>query len=221
MQKLSLLTPVLFTAAALAQTAAPKPASPAPQSTPPSSAQTGAQLTPGHSTPAHPLTVAQAHEIAALTGTDKVKPRLIESVMSYTQRSFPPFVPADVREDVKTSLDKLDVDSSTTATYQKYLSTEDATQIISFYKTPAGKNLLDVTPALTSEIQQTALKQAQTTFQAVMERHKAEIETAEKNYQAQHPAPSLGAPGPTGGGSTPGASSPSSSGPSTTPKKPQ
>lgn len=233
MQKFSLLTPVFFSAAVLAQTAAPKPASPAPQSAPPSSAQTGAQLTPGRSTPAHPLTTAQAHEIASLTGTDKVKPRLIDQVMSYTERAFPPFVPADVREDVKSSLEKLDIDSSTTATYQKYLSTEDAAQIINFYKTPAGKNLLEVTPALSGEIQQTALKQAQTTFQAVMERHKAEIETAEKTYQAQHPAPSLGAPGSAGSGSSSGSpgtgaskpsgssSSPADSGASTAPKKPQ
>ena len=213
----------LFASTALAQTAA----SPATQSGSPStSAQSGAAAAPAHTAPAHPLTAAQAHEISALTGTDKVKPRLIESIMSYTQRAFPPFVPADVREDVKTSLDKLDIDSSTTTTYQKYLSTEDATKIIDFYKTPAGKNLLEVTPALTQEIQQNALKQAQGTFQAVMERHKTEIETAEKTYQAQHPAPSLGGSGPGSSGAgtaapRPGSSGPSGSGSSATPKKPQ
>ncbi len=205
MQKFSLVVPVFLASAALAQTAPKAAATPAQSS--PSAA--GAQAAPpSHPAPAHPLTAAQAHEISSLTGTDKVKPRLIDSIMSYTQRAFPPFIPSDVREDVKSSLDKLDVDSSTTATYQKYLSTEDAAQIIGFYKTPAGKNLLEVTPALTQEVQQNALKQAQTTFQAVMERHKTEIETAEKTYQQQHPAPSLGGPGagPGSGPAGPGAS---------------
>ncbi len=221
MHKLPLCT-LLFASSALGQTAAPKPTSPTPQSAPPSSAQTGASLTPSRPAPAHPLTVAQAHEIASLTGTDKVKPRLIESVMNYTQSAFPPFVPADVRADVKSSLDKLDIDSSTTATYQKYLSTEDAANIINFYKTPAGKNLVEVTQALSQEIQQTALAHAKSTFQAVMERHKAEIEIAQKNYQAQHPAPTLGAPGPAGASpSGTGPSNSSGAGSSAAPKKPQ
>ena len=84
-----------------------------------------------------------------------------------------------------------------------------------------------MTPALTQEVQQNALKQAQTTFQAVMERHKTEIETAEKTYQQQHPTPSLGGPGASGsgapGGPAPksGASGTGSSTGSSTPKKPQ
>lgn len=165
--------------------------------------------------PAHPVTTAQAREIMQLTGTDQVKSKLIENVMQYTQRAFPPFVPNDVREDVHTSLEKMDVETPTVAIYQKYLSTEDAEKTIEFYKTPAGKNLVLVTPMVMGEIQQAALKQGQQTFQAVMERHKTEIEAAQKTYEQQHPSvapPTLGPPATPG---TPGNST--APGKSTTP----
>ena len=129
----------------------------------------------------------------------------------------------------------MDVDTPSVAIYQKYLSTEDAAKIIEFYKTPAGKNYVEAQPALVNELQQSTLKQGQQTFQAAMERHKTEIEAAEKKYQADHPAPSLGGPqgpAPTTGGAAPKSSAPStgssapkssapSGGSSSTPHKPQ
>ncbi len=146
-----------------------------------------------------------------LTGTDQVKSRLVENILAYFQRAFPPFVPQDVKDDLKTSLDKMDIDTPTVATYQKYMSTEDAEKTIEFYKTPAGKDLLQVTPILLSEVQQAALKNGQDTARAVIERHKTEIEAAQKTYEAQHPNPNA----PTLGPGAPG------SAPSTTPRKPQ
>jgi hypothetical protein len=151
--------------------------------------------------PAHPLTAVQAHELMRLTGTDQIKTRLVENIMTYFEQRFPPFVPADVKTDLRTSLDKMDIDTPTVATYQRYLSTEDAEKTIEFYRTPAGKDLLNVTPKLLSEIQQAALKQGQDTSRAVIERHKTEIEAAQKTYEQQHPAsgapPTLGPTAPT------------------------
>ncbi len=202
---------LLLALPALAQTASPVQGPPPPQ------AMAAKQ---GPPPPAHPLTAAQAHELMQLTGTDKIKQHLVDNVMAYTQRAFPPFVPADVRTDVETSLEKMDVETPTVATYQRYLSTEDAGKIIDFYKTPAGKDLLATTPPLMSELQQATLKQGQATFQSVMERHKTEIEAAEKTYQAEHKQPTLGGPlGPTA--PTPGAHGSTSPGGSTAPKKPQ
>ncbi len=217
MQKrvLGAAAPFFLSLAVLAQTApASKPVPPMPMA----GAKAG-QPPP----PAHPLTAAQAREIMQLTGTDQVKNKLIENVMQYTQRAFPPFVPNNVREDVHSSLEKMDVETPTIAIYQKYLSTEDAEKAIEFYKTPAGKDLVAATPLVMGEIQQSALKQGQQTFQAVMERHKTEIEAAQKTYEQQHPAtppPTMGPPATPG---TPGNST--APGKSTTPaapsKKPQ
>ena len=158
--------------------------------------------------PAHPITTAQAHEMMQLTGTDKIKSRLVENITHYFQERFPPFIPEDVKTDLHTSLEKMDVDTGTIAIYQRYLSTEDATKIIAFYKTPAGKDLLEATPKLLGEVQQSALKQGQQTVSTVIERHKAEIQAAQKAYEAKQQKaapPSLGPPTPGAGGAKPGA----------------
>lgn len=189
MHKLALgvAAPFLLAVTVMAQSPAAKPVPPMP--------------TPGGpnqpAPPAHPLTAIQAHELMKLTGTDQIKTRLVENIMSYFQQRFPPFIPADVRTDLQASLDKMDIDTPTVATYQRYLSTEDAAKAIEFYRTPAGKDLLAVTPVMMGDIQKSALQNGQDTARAVIERHKTEIEAAQKAYQAQHPqpsAPTLGAP---------------------------
>jgi hypothetical protein len=198
LRKLALgaVAPFLLAVTVMAQTGTTSTAKPATKPVPPLPTAAGPnQPTP----PAHPLTAIQAHELMKLTGTDQIKTRLVENIMAYFQRAFPPFVPADVRTDLQTSLNKMDIDTPTVATYQKYLSTEDATQVIAFYRTTAGKHLLEVTPLMMGEIQKSALANGQETARAVIERHKAEIEAAQKAYEAQHPrpsAPTLGAPTP-------------------------
>jgi hypothetical protein len=187
--------PFLFAISVMAQAPAAHPAQ-----TPAATAKPA-----GPPAPAHPLTAVQAHELMRLTGTDQIKTRLVENIMTYFEQRFPPFVPADVKTDLRTSLDKMDIETPTVATYQRYVSTEDAEKTIEFYKTPAGKDLLSVTPVLLGEIQQTALKQGQDTSRAVIERHKTEIEAAQKTYEQQHPAP--GAP-PTLGPTAPTPKSP-------------
>ncbi len=200
---LSAAAPFVLALAATAQTPAAKPSSPPPLPTPGSAAKPN-QPPP----PAHPITTEQAHELMQLTGTDKIKARLIDNVNAYEQR-FPPFVPQDVKDDIHTSFEKLDIEAQTVAIYQRYLSTEDAAKIIEFDKTPAGKNLIAVTPAMMGEIQQNANKQATQTLQATIERHKPEIEAAQKSYEAAHPAPTLGAPG---AGASPGGKAAGSTG---------
>lgn len=186
--------PFLFATCMVAQTAArPMPQSP---SHPPAAAAGEAGQPP---MPAHPLTLTQAHEIMRLTGTDQIKERLVDSIMNYFQERLPPFIPQDVKTDLHDSLEKMDVDTPTVAIYQRYLSTEDATKIIAFYETPAGKRLLAATPPMMQEIQRAALKDGQDTSRAVLERHKAEMEAAQKTWEAQHEpkAPTLGPGAPT------------------------
>jgi hypothetical protein len=184
---LGALAPFVFAATLVAQTAHPATA---PQ-TPGSTAQAGAPPAP-----LHPITTVQVHELMHLTGTDMLKDRLVDNILSYFQRVFPPFIPQDVRDDLKSSLNKMDVDTSTVAVYKRYLSTEDATKIIAFYSTPAGKALLKVDPLILGDIQHAALEQGQATVKEVIERHKAEIQAAQKTYEDQHKsaAPSLGPP---------------------------
>ena len=201
---LGFATPLFLAGTLVAQTAAkPAATTPGPSST---AAKPAA--------PAHPITAAQAHELMQLTGTAQVKDHLIENIMGYFKQAFPPFVPADVSTDLRSSLEKMDIEAPTVATYQRYLSTEDADKVIEFYKTPAGKDFLKSNPLILNEIQQQALKSGHDTAQAVLERHKTEIETAQKAYQQQH---SPAAP-PTLGPGAPSGSAPSGT---STPKQPQ
>lgn len=170
-----LAVPMLAQTPATHQSMPMKPASPAAAATPGTPAP-----------PAHPLTAEQAHQIMKLTGTDQLKDRLIDNMMAFFAQRFPPFIPADVKTDLHDSLEKMNLDTPTVATYQKYISTEDATKIIEFYETPAGKRMLAATPPLMQELQHNAMQTGQDTARGVLEKHKAEIEAAQKQYESQH-----------------------------------
>lgn len=171
--------------------------------------------------PAHPLTDVQAHEMLKITGADKIKPELTEGLTNYFHNSLP-FAPKDVTDDLDQSLAKLDVETQVIAIYKQHISTEEAESIIAFYKTPAGKHMIDALPEILQQSQQTGMQLARKTAQEVVTRHRPEIEAAAKQYQAEHapkPAPSLNAPASPNAPATPGtAPAPK---PATPPQQPQ
>jgi len=181
---------------------APKP--PAASSNPAASAP-GAE--PEAAPPAHPLTDAQAHQMLDLTGANKIKGQLTSGYINYLHNSMP-FLPKDVSDDLQQSFDKLDLDTPIIAVYKQHISTDDAEAIIAFYKTPAGKDMIDAMPGILQQQQQVALQQGRKTAQEVIQKHRPEIEAAAKQYQEEHapkPAPSL-APGQSGLGAPAGSS---------------
>jgi uncharacterized protein len=146
--------------------------------------------------PAHPLTDAQAQQILKITGADKIKPELTEGLTNYFHNSLP-FAPKDVNDDLDQSLTKLDVDTQVIAIYKQHISTEEAESLIAFYKTPAGKHVIDALPEILQQSQQVGMQAARKTAQEVVNRHRPEIEAAAKQYQQEHApqsAPSLNAP---------------------------
>ena len=179
-------TPLVFTLVACSQST-PKPATTPAVSAHPAAAP---EITP----PANPITDPQVKELMALTGTDKIKEQLTQYIMRNIQQA--PFMPKDVIEDMHVSLAKADVNGAAASTYKKYLSTEDAGNIIAFYKTPAGKDLVKATPQIMSEVEHNAMQTGQQVAREVIERHRPEIEAAQKAYQAQHAPPSLNTPAP-------------------------
>ncbi len=164
--------------------------------------------------PAHPLTDAQAHEMLKITGADKIKPDLTQGLTNYFHNSLP-FAPKDVNDDLDQSLVKLDVETPIIAIYKQHISTEEAESIIAFYKTPAGKHMIDALPEILQMSQQAGMQLARKTAQDVVTRHRPEIEAAAKQYQAEHapqsgpslntrpPASPNTAPAPQPGSSTP------------------
>ena len=183
------MTPLVFTLVACAQNT-PKPTTPAAAPSASARPAAGSEVTP----PANPITDPQVRELMALTGTDKIKEQLTQYIMRNIQQA--PFMPKDVIDDMHVSLEKTDVSGAAAATYKKYLSTEDAGNIIAFYKTPAGKDLVKANPQIMSEVEHNAMQTGQQVAREVIERHRPEIEAAQKAYQAQHAPPSLNTPTP-------------------------
>jgi uncharacterized protein len=156
--------------------------------------------------PAHPLTDAQAHEMLEVTGASKIKGQLTQGYMNYIHTSMP-FMPKDVSDELQQSFDKLDLETPIIAVYKQHISTDDATAIIAFYKTPAGKDMMETMPTILQQQQQVAVQEGRKTAQDVIQKHRPEIEAAAKQYQEEHapkPAPSLSTPGSTPA-ATPGA----------------
>jgi uncharacterized protein len=167
--------------------------------------------------PAHPITDAQVHELAELNGSSKIKDQLSEYMIGRFSQA--PFMPKDVIDDLRASMAKLDVDATVAATYKKYLSTEDATKVIEFYRSPAGKQLIKVEPVINQEVQRNVMQAGSQAARAVVDKHRAEIDAAQKQWQAQH-APKPPAPG-AGGSMSPAPSKPATPSTTTPPAKPQ
>ncbi|HTD56213.1 MAG TPA: DUF2059 domain-containing protein [Silvibacterium sp.] len=196
---------ILFAGAVVAQQTTGAPSS--SSTTPPAKASTassnsGASGTapgaePASQAPAHPLTDAQAHQMLELTGATKIKGQLTTGYMNFIHARMP-FIPKDVSDDLEQSLAKLELDAPIIAIYKQHISTGDAEAIIAFYKTPAGKSMIDAMPEILQQQQQLAMREGSKTAQEVLQRHGPEIQAAQKQYEEEHapkPAPSLSNPG--------------------------
>jgi hypothetical protein len=175
---------------------------------------------PGIKPPANPITPAQIKEMQELTGAAALKKRIVANAMQFYRSQFPPYVPADVIDDLDKSLENADLESHAAEIYPKYISTEDAVRIIEFYKSPAGQRMIEAQPYMMTEMQRSAVQIAQQTAKDVMTRHKAEIEAAQQKYmQQQQSKPSLAEP-PSPSSNPPATSKPQgTTNPPSTPQK--
>jgi uncharacterized protein len=139
--------------------------------------------------PEHPVTPAQVREILQLTGAHELAHQVMTRMMASIEKSLPPFMPKDVIDELEASLDKIDLDAMAIESYQKHVSTEDAAQLIAFYKSPAGRRVVRVLPLITQEMQEEGARQGMKISQDVIQRHIDEIRAAAMKYQQDHAAP--------------------------------
>lgn len=214
-----LALPLMGANAVQAQTSAsPKPGAQGTTSAPakttsagPASTGTasGSETTP----PAHPITIEQTREMYDLMGFKKTMNGMLMQTIAM-QKQAAPFVPQDVWTDLQTSFDNVDYVSIFQPIYAKYLSQEDAAKSLEFYRTPAGRHMLEIMPPLMHDIMLASQQKGQQVGREVIDRHRTEIEAAQKKYQQEHePQPTTPASGP--GANTPGAGGPGTSGPGT------
>jgi hypothetical protein len=145
--------------------------------------------------PAHPITAAQVHELLELTGANRLRDEMMSSTLGYLRTSFPPYVPKDVIDDLQASLQRIDLEPTALKAYQMHVSTEDAAQVIAFYKTAAGRRVIAVMPLIARQMQVSATIDATQVARQVVERHKDEIKAAALRYQQEHSdAPTITSP---------------------------
>lgn len=160
--------------------------------------------------PAHPLTTAQTKQILDLMQFKKTQDRNWSQMITMNKQAAP-FIPGDVWTDVQSGIDGIDYTSLVQPIYAKYMSEEDAAKAIAFYGTPAGQRVLQAMPSILGESAAASQQKGRQVGRDAIEKHRTEIEAAQKKYQEEHaPAGGPGAGGP--GASAPGAGSPGASG---------
>jgi hypothetical protein len=192
----------------------------APSATAPSNRRIST-LTPGAPTPPlHPITLEQTRELLDLMGYKKMEQTNWSQMIAMNKQAAP-FIPQDVWTDVQTGIDGIDYPNLMQPIYAKYLSTEDAAKALDFYRTPAGKRVLQAFPPMLGESVGAAQQKGRQVGRDAIDKHRPEIEEAQKKYQAEH-APPAGSTGP-GAGASPSPASPAPASPSTAPapSKPQ
>lgn len=193
------------------------------QSTPPATAPSNraiSPLTPGAPTPpAHPITLDQTRELLDLMNYKKIEDTNWSQMISMNRQAAP-FIPEDVWTDVQSNINAIDYPNLMQPIYAKFLSQEDAAKALEFYRTPAGKRVLQsMAPMLAESVAASQQKGRQAGRDAI-EKHRPEIEAAQKKYQEEH-APKT-APAPGGSSTTPAnPSSPSTTTPATPPSSTQ
>lgn len=160
-------------------------------------------------TPANPITMEQTRELLDLMNYKKIEENNWSQMIAMNRQAAP-FIPNDVWTDVQTNISGIDYPTLMQPIYAKYLSQEDAAKALEFYRTPAGKRVLQSMPPMLGESVAAAQQKGRQIGRDAIEKHRPEIEAAQKKYQAEH-APAGGSTGPGAGG--PGAGGPGAGGP--------
>lgn len=143
--------------------------------------------------PEHPVTAAQVYQILDLTGTNTQKREMLDGLLPH-MKEIMPWMPADVVADLQRTLGTADFEGAMVRSFQQHLSTEEAAQIIAFYKSPAGRHMIAVMPAVLNDGQDAVAEMGQQVMLEVMQRHKDEIDEAAKLYREEHPPNPPGKP---------------------------
>jgi len=149
-----------------------------------------ASLGKGYGAPLeHPATEDQVREYLSLVGYARTAHTVASTMIRTTRMTALPYFPASYWDDMDAELRKIDVVSIAVPVYQEYFSVDDMQAVIDFYRSSAGKKLLNTQPVLTSTISVVLRKRGEEVGKAVFAKHKDEIETAKKEYDSQHASP--------------------------------
>lgn len=150
-----------------------------------SSSQSSSQTTPASSTPAdtpslappeHPATPDQIREYFSLTHAVQTAHREMASMLKASRATSAPYFTASFWDDMEKAIMEIDMVEPSIPAYQKYFSQEDMAATIAFYKSPAGKRLLEAQPFITSAASDVLREIGRKAGQEVGLKHQAEIQ---------------------------------------------
>ena len=119
----------------------------------------------------HPVTPAQIHEYFAVTHALEMAHKTMHQVVDGMQATSAPYLPKAFWDDLRSTMDTIDLEAAMVPAYQKYFSEDDMQQILAFYKSPAGQRMLEAQPLITSAATAVLQKEGQELGRQVGERH--------------------------------------------------
>jgi hypothetical protein len=132
--------------------------------------------------PAHQATEQQVRELFVVLHIDQVMKDLIERSFKAMQLAAPPYLPAAFWDDMQKTFRDYDLLNELVPEYQHYISREDLASVLAFYRTDAGKHMLEAQPLMTAETQAKFHDIGEKLGREVAARHKDEIVAAKKKY---------------------------------------
>jgi hypothetical protein len=133
--------------------------------------------------PEHPATESQVREYLTLTRSVEAAHSAMTEMIKSSRATSAPYLTASFWDDMEKAVLEIDLVGPCIPAYQKYFSQEDMAATIAFYKSPAGKRLLEAQPFIMSAASDVARKAGQQVGAQVALKHKDEIERLMKQSQ--------------------------------------
>lgn len=138
--------------------------------------------------PAHPCTEAQVREYFTINHALDISQKTMINLVHSQRALSPPYLTPGFWDDMEKAVGQIDLVPLVVPSYQKYISEEDMAALIAFYKTEAGKRILEAQPAMASAISDAGRKAGEQVGAEVAKKHADEIQRLMKQ-QAAPPSP--------------------------------
>jgi len=154
--------------------------------TPQAAAQT--ETTSDIAPPEHPATPDQIREYLTLVNYVGTAHKMMVQMIKTSRTTSAPYYTASFWDDMESAIIGIDIITPVIPSYQKYFSEEDMAATIAFYKSPAGKRLLQAQPFISSQAGDVLRKAGQEVGRQVGLKHREEIEALVKKQTQNSPA---------------------------------
>jgi len=141
------------------------------------------ETTPEVAVPEHPATPDQIREYLSLVNYVGTAHKMMVQMLKASRATSAPYYTASFWDDMESAVLDLDLVTPAIPSYQKYFSEEDMAATITFYKSPAGKRLLQAQPFISSLTGDVLRKAGSEAGRQVGLKHKGEIEALRKQKE--------------------------------------